>query len=346
MSDTPRADGYRWPAEWERHRATWLAWPHNRATWPDNFGRIPQQYAKFVRTIRQFEPVRLLASNGDIADGAARSIGDMENVEVFDIPTNDAWIRDFGPSFLRGKHDDSTALVDWTYNAWGGKYPPYDLDNKAPSRIAAALGQQSSIRSYAGPLTLEGGSVDANGIGDLLSTQSCLLNAARNPGISQSHVEAVLFEFLSAERVHWLPHGHLAGDDTDGHVDQLARFVGHSTILASVGCSDDDEHYRGLEENVRFLRESRNIAGEPFDVVPLPLPRPLYPGGQRLPASYCDFYVLNDAVVVPAYGDRSADQNAAGILCEHFPGRQVISLDAVDLVCGLGAFHCLSQPRW
>jgi agmatine deiminase len=350
MNESPRTAGYRWPAEWERHAATWLAWPHNRQTWPGKFEVIPQRFAQFVRAVAKFEPVRLLASEGKVAGCASRWLGDMNDVEIFDIQTDDAWIRDYGPSFLRRDQDSAIAVVDWSYNAWGGKYPPFDRDNAAPQRIAAALAEhridrQMLSQCFAGPLTLEGGAVDANGIGDILSTQSCLLSESRNPGRSSAQLEDVLQEFLSAEKVHWLPNSTMAGDDTDGHVDQLARFVSESAVVVAVANSDDEQH-RALEDNCHFLRESQNRSGKPLEVIPLPLPRPLFHDGQRLPASYCNFYVLNDAVIVPAFGDGPADQRAASVLKDHFPSREVISLDAIDLASGLGAFHCLSQPQW
>ncbi|MBM4000208.1 MAG: agmatine deiminase family protein [Planctomycetes bacterium] len=339
--DTPARTGYRWPAEWEPHAATWLAWPHNPNTWPGTFDRIPPIFARLVRRFAQFEPVRLLAAEGPIAHAARRLVGPISGVEWYDIPTNDAWCRDHGPMFLKGDpgHAVPAALVDWGYNAWGGKYPPFDDDDRVPSRIAERLG----TRVFRPEMVLEGGAVDGNGNGTVLTTRSCLLHPGRNPAMTESEIEERLRAFACARHVVWLSGGDFAGDDTDGHVDQLARFVGERTIVVA-SCGKDDENHATLARLAAELRAARDANGRVFDIVPLPIPQPRFHDGRRLPAGYCNFAIVNGGVLVPEFDDR-ADARAAGILADLFPDRRVIGFPCLDLVWGLGALHCLSQQQ-
>ena len=335
-SKTPASLGYRLPAEWEPHAATWLAWPHNRHTWPGKLEHIPPVWAELARTLARAEPVHILAGQGDVMQEARAMVGRLPNVTLHQIPTNDAWIRDHGPTFLAGPSDVPPALVDWQYNAWGGKYPPFELDNLVPKRIAEATGR----RRFKPGIVLEGGAVDANGRGTILAAEGCLTNANRNPGLSKDEIERYLADYLGARHVVWL-RGGIAGDDTDGHVDQLARFVGPTTVVAAVEKSPADENYAVLKANHQRLENATDQDGRSLEVIALPMPQPIHHGRQRLPASYVNFYIANGLVVVPQFED-PADREAMEILAAAFPNREVCGLPAVDLVCGLGAYHCIT----
>lgn len=337
---TPTQLGYRWPAEWEPHAATWLAWPHNRDTWPGKFDVVPPQFARFVRTLAEFEPAHVLAGGEAVMAQAKSLVGDVTNVTLHDIETNDAWCRDHGPTFLVGPPDAPPALVDWKHNAWGGKYPPFDKDNAVPGKIATLLGRQR----FDPGIVLEGGAIEGNGHGLVLTTQSCLLNPNRNGPISRERMERYLADYLGAEKVLWLSAGAIAGDDTDGHIDQLARFVNPCTIVAVREDNPDDENYEPLQACFGELADMTDQHGKPLTVIPLPLPKPLYVNNQRLPASYANFYIANNVVIVPQFDD-PADAAALAMLAELIPDRQVIGLPAADLAWGLGAFHCLSQQQ-
>ncbi len=336
-----------WPAEWSRHAATWVAWPHNQDTWPGKYEKIPPQFARFLHCLAEQEPVRILASVGPVRDAASEWLAPDNNIELVDVPTNDAWVRDYGPLTVVSDCGQM-AMVHWQYNAWGEKYPPFDADANASKRIAdyvRARDTNASLVEIESSWTLEGGAIDVNGSGDLLTTQSCLLDASRNPNATSADLEESLCEHLGVERIHWLPESHLEGDDTDGHVDQLARFCNATTIVVATPQADDRAHAR-LNKNVQFLRTQRGGNGRPFDVVELPLPCPLFYETHRLPASYCNFYITNEAVLVPQFGSNSDDERAVAILRELFDSRRVIALDASDLLWGLGAFHCLTQPQF
>lgn len=337
---TPAALGYRWPAEWEPHAATWLSWPHNPQTWPGKFERIPPAYAALVRALAACEPVHVLAGGEEVMASAASYLGDVDNLVLHDIPTNDAWIRDHGPTFLVGPPGHPPALVDWQYNAWGGKYPPFDQDSAVPAQLADRLKR----RRFAPPMVLEGGAIDGNGQGLLLTTESCLLNPNRNPTRSKEQVDQLLADYCSVDKVLWLSGGEIVGDDTDGHIDQLARFVDPQTIVTAVEENPGDANHAPLAANLAQLRQMTDPAGRPFSIVPVPMPRPLYYEGHRLPASYLNFYIANGLVVVPQFDD-PADERARGILADLFPDRDVRGLPALDLVWGLGAFHCLTQQE-
>lgn len=341
LPQRPRAWGYRRPAEWEPHQATWLAWPHNERTWPGKFHVIPPIFADLVRLVARYEPVRLLA--GGKALGMARHlVGDVAGVEIWDVPTNDAWCRDHGPMFVKAP-GQPPALVDWRYNAWGGKYPPYDLDDAVPAEIA----RRGGYRRFAADMVLEGGAVDFNGSGTLMTTRSCLLHPGRNPGWCENRITRYLADFTGASHILWLTGGDFAGDDTDGHIDQLARFVGRNQVVAS-WCEDPhDPNYATLQQLHRELAEAVDEHGNRLDIIRLPLPEPKYYSGRRLPASYCNFYFVNGAVIVPAFHDPK-DEMAKAIFQDLFPDRQIELFPCLDLVWGLGAVHCLAQdePQW
>ena len=336
---TPASLGYRLPAEWEPHRATWLAWPHNRQTWPGNFDRIPPVWAELVRTLAPCEPVHILAGGEEVMAEARAMVGRVDRVTLHDVRTNDAWIRDCGPTFLTGPPRAKPALVDWRYNAWGGKYPPFDLDDNVPSRVAEVSGRHR----FSGGIVLEGGAIDGNGCGTLLAARSCLTDARRNSGFSTGDVERYLKDYLGARHVVWLE-GSLTGDDTDGHVDQLARFIDPSTVVAAVERDRTDANFPTLQANFERLQKSTDQDGRPLEVVSLPMPRPIHDEGTRLPASYVNFYVANGLVVVPQFED-PADSEALAILSQRFPDRRICGLPAVDLVVGLGGYHCITQQE-
>jgi agmatine deiminase len=342
-TQTPAALGYRMPAEWERQEAVWLSWPHNRRTWPGGFRPIPGVFAEIAAAISRREKVRI--NVGRPHRGRARSLvraagAEMANVEFFNHPTNDAWCRDHGPIFVRNDRTGRVAVTDWRFNSWGGKYPPYDLDNAIPGRIAGAL----SLRRFRNRMVLEGGSIDVNGRGLLLTTSACLLNANRNPGLTRAEIERNLADFLGVDTVLWLGDG-IAGDDTDGHVDDLTRFFSESGILTAVERNRRDANFRALDDNLRRLRSLRTPSGARFRIEELPMPAPCRRNGRRLPASYANFLVINGAVLVPSFRQPRRDHEAAEVIGSCFPGREVIPIDCLELVWGLGTLHCISQQQ-
>jgi len=342
---TPAALGYRWPAEWEPQASIWLSWPRNPATWPDNFEPDPAEFAQFVRLIAEYEPVNILAGGQDVMAQAKSLVGDLKNVTLHDIPTNDSWCRDHGPTFLSSNPtseipNPKSALVDWEYNAWGGKYPPFDLDNAVPRRIA----ELQKRRRFVPGIILEGGAIDGNGRGCILTTESCLLNPNRNPHLSREQVEGYLRDYLGAKKVLWLSGGEIAGDDTDGHIDQIARFVSPTTIVASACDDPSDTNHKPSQQNLHELAQMTDQDDQPLTIIPLRLPGPLFCDSQRLPAGYCNFLIANDVVIVPQFGD-DADDEAIRTLQPLFPTRDVRGSPSLSLIWGLGSFHCLSQQE-
>ena len=335
---TPYELGYRMPAEWEPHAATWLSWPHKLASWPGKFEPIPLLYQQLVRTLAAFEPVNIAASGAALAQ-AESLVGDVANVTLHDIRTDDAWMRDHGPTFLVGPPGSEPVLIDWEYNAWGGKYPPFENDNAVPAAIATQLRR----RRYAPGIILEGGAIDSNGQGTILTTEECLLNPNRNPQLSKSDMERYLHDYLGAEHVLWLGRG-IVGDDTDGHIDELARFVGPRTVIAALENDPADENYEPLQENFQRLKRMTDQDGRSLEVIPLPMPKPLFYEDARLPASYANFYIANGVVIAPQFNDPS-DRDVLDILQRAFPSRKIIGLPATDLAWGLGAFHCITQQQ-
>ena len=337
---TPAELGYRMPAEWEPHAATWLAWPRDPQTWPNRFDAMPPLWAELVRTLAASEEVHVLAGGKEVMQSASKALGGHPRVQLHDIPTNDAWIRDYGPTFLASPPDGAPAAVDWDYDAWGGKYPPYDEDQRAAARMIRHLG----YRRFAPGIVLEGGAIDVNGSGTVLVTEQCLISAERNPGHQRRDVERYLLDFCGAHHVIWLGGG-IAGDDTDGHVDQVARFVGPRVIVTAVEQDPSDENYTSLAENFQRLKRTKDQDGQPLEVVTLPLPRPLHnAAGDRLPASYANFYIANRLVLVPTFDD-PADSTALETLARLFPNREIRPIRSVDLILGLGAVHCITQQQ-
>jgi len=339
------------PAEWEPHHATWIGWPHNRNDWPGKIVPIHWVYGEIVRKITPGERVRILV-NSESHEAQARRVlirvgVDMTRVEFFRIPTNRGWTRDFGPIFIR--RDDpapEAAIVRFQFNAWA-KYPDWDLDCQVPEQVAGLLGLKVfRARSKSKDVVLEGGSIEVNGKGTLLTTEECLLDnktQTRNPDLQRDEIEAVMRDYLGASKVLWLGCG-IAGDDTHGHVDDICRFVGPRTVVLCKESNPKDENYAVLEENRERLEGFRLEDDSAIEVIFLPMPEPFYYDGQRLPASYANFYVSNEVVLVPTFND-SSDRVAIGTLAELFTDRKVVGIHAVDLVWGLGTIHCLTQQQ-
>jgi len=336
---TPKELGYRWPAEWEPHAATWLAWPHKPETWPGKFEPIPAIWQKLVQTLARFEPVHICAGGEAVMAQARELVGKISNVTLHDIATNDVWARDHGPMFLAGGKDNEPALVDWEYNAWGGKYPPFDLDNAVPRQVAAFTGG----RMFSPGIVMEGGALENNGAGTILTTEPCLLNPNRNPRLNREQIEQYLRDYACADKILWIG-GSVEGDDTDSHIDELARFVGPTTVVAALESDPQDVNYGPLQDNFRLLQTLTDAQGWPLEVIPIPMPRPLFYDDQRLPACYMNFYIANGVVIVPTFNDPS-DNVALETLGRLFPGREIIGIEAIDLVWGLGAFHCITQQQ-
>jgi len=333
------------PAEWEPHRGTWLSWPHRESSWPGRFEPVPRAFAQVIRLLVPHEEVHVNVS-GIPMEEEARLVLREEGVPADRVffhhnPTNDAWCRDHGPIYVQRTVDGrrEEAIVDWGYNAWGGKYPPFDDDDVIPTRI----GREYDLRVFHPGIVMEGGSLDVNGRGSLLTTEACLLNPNRNPGLTRDTIEGFLRDYLGVSHILWLGDG-IAGDDTDGHVDDLARFVDPGTVVTMVEEDPADENHAPLQDNLRRLQAMRDQDGQPLRIVTLPMPRPLYHDGQRLPASYANFYIANGVVLLPGY-DRARDRIAQETLQRCFPTRKVVVSDSRDLVWGLGSFHCVSQ-QW
>jgi agmatine deiminase len=345
---TPAQLGYRMPAEWEPHEATWIAWPHEPKDWPGKFAAIPWVFAEIVRHLSRAERVHILVDD-EQGERRARlalvSAGvDLGRVPFHQVPTDRCWTRDSGPIFVKGA-DGDVGLLDWQFNAWA-KYKNWQRDDAVPTRLAEILGMRYWIPKVGERrVVLEGGAIDANGTGLLLTTEECLLSdvQARNPGLSKEEIEKVLAEYLGIRKVLWLARG-IVGDDTHGHVDDIARFVGPRTVVAAVEEDPRDANYQLLQENLKRLWGTTDLDGQPIEVVRLPMPEPVVFRGQRLPASYANFYIANDRVLVPTFNDRH-DRAALDVLADVFPDRQVIGIHAVDLVWGLGTLHCLTQQQ-
>lgn len=335
--------GSRMPAEWEPHAATWLAWPHERSDWPGKFAPIQWVLAEIVRHLARVERVCILVQDAELARDARRTLekagANLQAIEFFLCPTDRGWLRDSGPLFIK-EPGGRVAVTDWRFNGWA-KYPNYRRDNRIPAFVARWLG----LARYATEIVLEGGAIDVNGRGSLLTTEECLLSPvqARNPGLSRADLERILADFLGVHHILWLGRG-IAGDDTHGHVDDVARFTSPSTVVAAVEHDKSDPNYEPLRDNLRRLRHMRDQDGTPLRVVTLPMPEPVYFAGQRLPASYANFYIANRLVLVPTFNDPS-DRRALETLRRLFPDRQVVGIYCRDLVLGLGAIHCLTQQQ-
>jgi agmatine deiminase len=341
------------PAEWETHLATWIAWPHNRDDWPGRFQPIPWVYAEMVRHLAPGEKVCIIVNDGVHQRSAERTLKQahvpLDNVEFFRWKTDRVWTRDSGPIFIRRAQDPKLAITHWQFNGWA-KYSNYKKDEKLPSLVGEKFGFESfkpSLEVNGKPrrIVLEGGSIDVNGRGTLLTTEECLLSKAqeRNPGMTREQLEQVFAEYLGITKTIWLGSG-IAGDDTHGHVDDISRFVSSDTVITAVEKNTSDPNHAPLQENLRRLKGATDQAGRRLKVVELPLPSPVYFRGQRLPASYANFYIGNRAVLVPTFNDAN-DRAALNSLAEIFPNREVVGIYCGDFIWGLGAIHCATQQQ-
>ena len=325
------------PAEWEHHEATWIAWPHNAEDWPGRFEPIPWVYGEIVRKLAEVERVRILVQN-EVAEPAARLVlkkvgANVEAVDFYIVPTDRVWTRDFAPSFVSSPGSEAAA-VKWRFNAWA-KYDNWKCDDDAGRKIPRLIGK----KSWDAPMVLEGGSIEVNGSGWLMTTEECLLSPiqARNPGMSRAQIEAVIADYLGIDKFLWLRNG-IAGDDTHGHIDDLARFVDRETIVIASEPDRGDANYEPLRENREILKQY------PFRVIELPMPAPVVFDGQRLPASYANFYLANGIALVPTFNDAN-DRVALNLLADAMPGRRVIGINCTELVWGLGTLHCMTQQQ-
>jgi len=341
---TPGELGYSFPAEFAPHRATWLSWPHKEASWPGKIPSIYPSYAKFIKELIEGETVRINV-NDEVMKTFAQDILSkydvhMSRVQFFFHPTNDAWCRDHGPAFLITPHaKQKKVIVDWNYNAWGNKYPPYDLDDVVPTLI----GKHFNIPVFHPGIIMEGGSVEFNGEGTLMTSTACLLNKNRNPHLSQGQIEYYLSEYYGVDQILWIDEG-IVGDDTDGHIDDTVRFVNADTVIAVVETDKTDDNYHLLQNNLKQLKEMRLLNGKQLNIVELPMPDCIIYQDQRLPGSYANFYIANNAVIVPTF-QGSKDERALQIIQDCFPDRKIVGIDSLDIIWGLGSFHCLSQQE-
>ncbi|MCA1586449.1 MAG: agmatine deiminase family protein [Acidobacteria bacterium] len=344
---TPRENGYSFPPEWHRHAGTWISWPRPEGiSFPDRYHESIEDVIQAVATIARFEPVHLNVPNGNyerIVRGMLIDRGvPRHRLRFHHIASNECWTRDHGPAFVlreRRGHIDA-AVVDWAFNAWGDKYPPYDADDAVPQAVARELG----LPLFAADIVMEGGAVDFNGAGTVLTTTACLLNPNRNRGLPRADVERHLRDYYGQGHVVWLGDG-IAGDDTDGHVDDLARFVDSRTIVIGIEQDPSDANFHVLRDNRRRLDRARDQDGRPFTIVELPMPRPVSYKGQRLPATYMNFYFVNRALLVPVFGQRARDAKALATLQRVVRKRRVVGVDCRALIWGLGAIHCLTQQQ-
>lgn len=341
---TPKQLGYYFPAEFAPHAATWLSWPHKEASWPGKIHTIFPYYTQFIKELTKGEKVNINVNDQAMKDFALQQLqranADLSKIEFFFHPTNDAWCRDHGPAFLINPNAVvKKIIVDWNYNAWGNKYPPFDLDDVIPTLI----GKYYNIPVYYPGIIMEGGSVEFNGNGTLMTSTACLLNPNRNPDLNQQQIEEYLFQYYGVEQVLWVDEG-IVGDDTDGHIDDTVRFVNEDTVITVVEEKRNDENYELLQKNLSQLKKMRLLNGKQLNIIEIPMPDEVIYEGQRLPASYANFYIANKSVIVPTYRC-DKDEQVLQIIKDCFPNRNVVGIDSTDLIWGLGSFHCLSQQE-
>jgi agmatine deiminase len=339
---SPSAQGYRMPAEWEPHEATWLSWPHREGiSFPDSYDSVMPTFVQMIDALHDSEKVRINVLDYDQEEQVRFLLQNVEtkHVEFFHIPTNEPWCRDHGPIFIKREQEPRLAILDWAYNAWGEKYPPFDLDDIVPTKIAEHL----QVPVFYPRLVMEGGAIDLNGTGSLLTTTACLLNPNRNPKSSKTEIEQSLCDNLGVSHILWLGDG-IEGDDTDGHIDDITRFVDRATVVTVLEEDPQDRNFGPLQENLELLKAMKNEQGESLKVITLPMPPRVERGGRRLPASYANFYIGNTVVLVPIFNS-PRDMRAIAILKSCFPTRKIVSIDCRELVWGLGTFHCLTQQQ-
>ncbi len=343
LTPTPKDLGFHFPAEWEKHEATWLSYPHDDSySWPGKLNSIFESYNRFIRELSRGEMVCINVRSEELkmkVESDLSAIGvNMNNIRLFLHPTNDAWCRDHGPAFLVNRKKGEKMIVSWQYNAWGEKYP-HDLDEKIPELIGKTL----DIPVVFPGIVMEGGAVEFNGNGTVLTTTSCLLHENRNPDLTKEKLEWFLSEFYGVDQVLWLNNG-INGDDTNGHVDDLSRFFREDAVITMVEPNKNDTNHQPLNENLKLLKKMRLPGGKQIDVAEVPMPFPVWYDGQRLPASYANFYISNKSVIVPVYRCRE-DDKAMSLLEECFPNHRITGIDSTDIIWGLGSFHCLSQQE-
>ena len=341
---TPRSLGYSMPAEWMPHRATWLAWPHNRETWPTQLETVRQVWVRMMQALAEREQVVLLVNDeqtrGEVIVRLKKVGAAMDNISILKMATVDVWMRDYGPTFLtRESSENPLAFNDWIFNGWGRKYRAYEDDDRVARDMATLL----KVPVFNHSVVLEGGSIEVNGAGTCLTTEQCLLNRNRNPDMSRGEIEQFLKDALGVSHVIWLGEG-ILGDDTDGHIDDIARFVNPMTVVCVLETNSKDDNYAPLRENYERLQGARDQNGHRLSVVTLPCPGSIDYEGSRLPASYANFYIANEVLLVPLFDDPN-DYKALGILQELFPERRVVGLPCKALVAGLGAIHCVTQQE-
>jgi len=341
---TPKELGYKFPAEFALHSATWLSWPHKEESWPGKIDAIFPSYALFIKELTKGEKVCINVADESMKAFAVSHLQkadvDLSKLEFFFHPTNDAWCRDHGPAFLINPDaNQKKVILDWGYNAWGNKYPPFELDDIIPTLIGGKL----NIPVYHPGIVMEGGSVEFNGKGTLLTSRSCLLNPNRNPHLNQSQIEEYLSNYYGVDQILWIDEG-IVGDDTDGHIDDTVRFVNEDTVVTVIEQNKNDDNYNLLQHNLKQLQQMRLINGKQLNIIELPMPDELIYEGQRLPCSYANFYIANKSVIVPTFRCKN-DDNALNIIQQCFPQREVIGIDSTDIIWGLGSFHCLSQQE-
>ena len=342
-SPTPKQLGFSFPAEWHKHTATWLSWPHKKESWPGKIDTIYKPYSQFIKAISEGEIVCINVKNAKMENFASKYLNeenvDLSKVKFYHHPTNDAWCRDHGPAFIINKKENKKAIIDWGYNAWGNKYPPFDLDDVIPTLIGEKLG----LQVFNPEIVMEGGSVEFNGAGTILTSTCCLLNKNRNPHLSQGQIENYLINYYGAEHILWVDEG-IVGDDTDGHIDDTVRFINEETVVTVIEENKKDENYKLLQQNLKQLNKMRLQNGKQMNIIELPMPNAVIWEGQRLPASYANFYISNHAVIVPIFRDNN-DEKALEIISNCFKDRKTFGIDSRDIIWGLGSWHCLSQQE-
>lgn len=340
---TPKELGYYFPAEFAKHEAIWLSWPHKEASWPGKIDEIYPYYCAFIKEVSKSEIVRINVANEAMkkfaTDHLKKASADLSRIEFYFNPTNDAWCRDHGPAFLINPSDKTKVIVDWNYNAWGNKYPPYDLDDVVPTLI----GNHFKLPVFNPGIVMEGGSVEFNGKGTILTSKACLLNKNRNPHLNREQIEKYLYDYYGAEQILWVDEG-IVGDDTDGHIDDTVRFVNEDTVLSVIETDKQDENYELLQDNLQQLKKMRLLNDKQLNIVELPMPDAVIYENQRLPASYANFYIANHAVIVPTFRCKKDDE-ALQIIQSCFKDREIVGIDSTDIIWGLGSFHCLSQQE-
>ncbi len=368
LTGTPKQHGFTFPAEWERHTATWFSWPRPEGiSFPGRYHKVVQPLVKLISEVAKREPVHMNVPNENYERIVRELFGTMaKRITFHHIMTNESWCRDHGPAFVVTAASgmrvakNKFAIVDWGFNAWGGKYLPYDSDDAVPTRIAEEFAAKG-VKGFAGifypthpaskgghPVVMEGGAVEFSGDGVVMTSESCLLNTNRNPRLSKQAVEKYLCDYYGQRHVLWLGDG-IVGDDTDGHIDDLARFIGPRTIVTTVESDPRDENFKILQDNLQRLKRAKHPDGGNYEIVTIPMPGHVEIEGQRLPATYANFYFVNGAVIVPTYGNRVNDKRAVSTLddalkaCGH--KREVVGVDCREIIWGLGAIHCLSQQQ-